>query len=243
LQRAGRIRYHAPVIRFLRQRAIENPWILRTLFGIIIAIFIVTMGWFGGAPSTDRVVATVGGVEIPMSEYDTAYRRTYEAYQNIFKDQFTPELIKQLDLKRTVLNNLIDLQVWRLTAKELGLSVTDEELTAALVKIPAFQRNGHFDPVLYEQTLLRNHWTPRRFEDAQRLELLADKARAAVRASVALLPEDQPPAPPPPPAGEQPPPPVQAREAVRQQKEERALMAVLQNLRERTLMTINEQLL
>jgi hypothetical protein len=36
---------------------------------------------------------------------------------------------------------------------------------------------------------------------------------------------------------------VQTREAVRQQKEERALMAVLQNLRERTLMTINEQLL
>ncbi|MEW6324926.1 MAG: SurA N-terminal domain-containing protein [Nitrospirota bacterium] len=225
------------MIRFLRQRAVENPWILRSIFGLIIAIFIVTMGWIGFTPSSERVVATVGKASISVQEYQNAYRRTYEAYQNIFRDQFTPELIKQLDLPHTVVNNLIDQQLWRFTADELGLSVTDEELTAALIKIPAFQRDGRFDPAVYEQTLLRNHWTPQRFEEAQRGELLADKARAAVRASVALLPQELP---APAASGG---PPAQTPEALRQQKEERAMMAFLQQLRDRTPTTINERLL
>jgi peptidyl-prolyl cis-trans isomerase D len=235
------------MIRFIRQRAVENPWVLRTIFGVIIVIFIISMGWIGFKPSSQRVVATVAGVPIPLQEYEDAYRRTYETYQNIFKDQFTPELIKQLDLKHTVVNQLIDEQLWRLTAERLGLSVTDEELTALLVKIPAFQRAGQFDPAVYEQTLLRNHWTPQRFEDAQRMELLTDKARAAVRASTALLPQEQPPpapAPAPQPAGKNTPPPAPpSPEAVRQQKEERAVMAFVANLRTQTPITINEKLL
>jgi peptidyl-prolyl cis-trans isomerase D len=236
------------MIRFIRQRAVENPWVLRTIFGIIIVIFIISMGWIGFKPSSQRVVATVAGTPISLQEYEDAYRRTYETYQNIFKDQFTPELIKQLDLKHTVVNQLIDEQLWRLTAKRLGLSVTDEELAAQLVKIPAFQRAGQFDSTVYEQTLLRNHWTPQRFEDAQRLELLTNKARAAVRASTALLPQEQPPpqpAPQAPVAGKASPPPTAGPtpEAVRQQKEERAVMAFVSNLRAQTPITINEQLL
>ncbi len=225
------------MIRFIRQRAIDNPWIIRTLIGLIIVIFIITMGWIGFTPSAERIVATVGDVSIPVQEYQDAYRRTYEAYQNIFKDQFTPELIKQLDLPHTVVNNLVDQRLWRATARELGLSVTDEELTAALINIPAFQRNGQFDPAVYEQTLIRNHWTPQRFEETQRMELLVDKARAAVRASIALLPQEQ--APTPDGAGQM----TQTPDSIRQQKEERAMMAVLQNLRDRTPITINERLL
>jgi len=236
------------MIRFIRQRAVENPWVLRTIFGVLIAIFIISMGWIGFKPSSNRVVATVAGTPISLREYEDAYRRTYESYQNIFKDQFTPELVKQLDLKHTVVNQLIDERLWRLTADRLGLSVTDEELTTQLVKIPQFQRAGQFDPTVYEQTLLRNHWTPQRFEDDQRLRLLADKARAAVRTSTALLPQEQPAAPPAPepqPAGKtSPPPPAPpSTDAVRQQKEERALMAFLANLRARTPITINEHLL
>ncbi|HUJ79331.1 MAG TPA: SurA N-terminal domain-containing protein [Nitrospiria bacterium] len=237
------------MIRFIRQRAVENPWVLRTIFGVIIVIFIISMGWIGFKPSSNRVVATVAGVPISLQEYEDAYRRTYEQYQNIFKDQFTPELIKQLDLKHAVINQLIDEQLWRLTARRLGLSVTDEELTAQLVTIPAFQRAGQFDPTVYEQTLIRNHWTPQRFEDAQRMDLLINKARAAVRASTALLPQEQPtssPSPPAPPsAGKSAPtpPPAQSPEAVQQQKEERAVMAFVANLRAQTPITINEHLL
>lgn len=237
------------MIRFIRQRAVENPWVLRTIFGVLIAIFIISMGWIGFKPSNQRVVATVAGVPISLQEYEDAYRRTYESYQNIFKDQFTPELVKQLDLKHTVVNQLIDEQLWRLTAERLGLSVTDEELTAQLVNIPAFQRAGQFDPTVYEQTLLRNHWTPQRFEEAQRLELLTDKARAAIRTSTALLPQEQP-TPLPTPSTPQPagkntpsPPAAQSPEAVRQQKEERAVMAFVANLRTQTPITINDQLL
>jgi len=241
--------YHKSVIRFIRQRAVENPWVLRTIFGLLIAIFIISMGWIGFKPSSERVVATVAGAPIFMQEYEDSYRRTYEAYQNIFKDQFNPELIKQLDLKHTVVNQLIDEQLWRLTAERLGLSVTDEELTAQLVKIPAFQRAGQFDPTVYEQTLLRNHWTPQRFEEAQRLGLLTEKARAAVRTSTALLPQEQPAPPSTPPAPEASaksaptPPPTPTADAVRQQKQERAIMAFLANLRAQTPITINDKLL
>jgi len=231
------------MIRFLRQRAVENPWILRSIFGLIIAIFVVSMGWFGSDPSTRRVVATVGKVGIPMQEYETAYQRTFESYQNIFRDQFTPELIKQLDLKHTVVNNLIDQRLWQMTADRLGLSVTDEELTAELVKVPAFQQNGRFDPDIYKQTLIRNHWTPERFEAEQRQELLADKARAAVRASVALLPQEQPTPPAAAPATGQPPPASQTTAGLLQQKEDRVTMAFLQNLRAQTPITINDHLL
>ncbi len=239
------IRYDTAMLKFIRQRAVENPWVLRTVFGVIIAIFVVSMGWIGFTPSSKRVIATVGGTSIQLQEYEDAYRRTYELYQNIFKEQFTPEFVKQLDLKHMVVNNLIDERLWQFAAERLGLLVSDEELTAALIKIPAFQRNGQFDPEVYEQTLLRNHWTPQRFEDAQRSQLLVEKARAAVRASVALLPQEDPPAAvaqnmtdPKTPAAASPTP-----AAVLQQKQERSIMAFLADLRTRTPITINEHLL
>ena len=110
--------------------------------------------------------------------------------------------------------------------------------------IPAFQRAGQFNPAVYEQTLLRNHWTPQRFEEAERLRILTEKAKAAVQVSVALLPEEIP-APPPPvvetPQSDTPPPTGPSAATVLQQKEQRALMAFIANVRSQTPVTIAEE--
>lgn len=239
------------MIRFIRQQAVENRWVLGAIMGVIIVTFVVGLGYMGFSSRRERSVATVADTPIPLQDYVAVYRSTYSVYQNMFKDQFTPELIEKLDLRHMALNQLIDLQLWRLTAQRLGLSVSDDELKETLLKNPAFQRAGQFDPYVYEQTLLRNNWTPQRFEEMERLRILADKAKAAVRTAVLLLPEEMPaiPASPAQPsggaAGESPatPPAPTPAETLLQQKEERVLMAFLANLRGQTPITINEQML
>ena len=76
-------------------------------------------------------------------------------------------------------------------ARRLHLTVSDEEVAAAVMAFPAMQENGHFvGNEKYERFLRANGYSPERFEEEVREGLLLEKYSALVKASV-LIPEGE----------------------------------------------------
>lgn len=176
------------MIKLLRHSAIENPWVYRIIMLVIAVTFVITMGWWGFSEDERTVVARVGARTITMDEYERAYRNIERSYRDALKEQFTPELAKQLDLKHMVINSLVERQLWLDTAKQMGLTVTPRELARTIAGIKAFEKEGtgRFDPEVYRRVLAVNRLTPEAFENSQREELLIAKVRAVVGESTAV---------------------------------------------------------
>jgi hypothetical protein len=153
------------------------------LFFIVILSFI----FWGIGPLDDtgngQVVAEVEGQKITAEEYWTTYDRIYRFYREMYKDQFDEEMEKKLNLKENVLDSLINERVLLIAAKEVGLSVSDEELQAAITADPAFKKEGRFDSEVYRNRLKLNRLTPEYFESLKRREILLDKMRRLVETS------------------------------------------------------------
>lgn len=173
------------MIKLLREAAHDYPWFLKTIMGLLALAFIITMGWWGFGEQTGNVVASVGDQTIPLDEFRRAYENTYRFYkdkgQNDIKDEF---------LKQFVLEQLIDNRMWLHVAKEMGLTVSDEDLRKAIMQRTEFQRNGSFDPEAYRRLLAANRLTPASFEAMEAKDILTNKARLVIMDAVALTPTE-----------------------------------------------------
>ena len=160
------------MIKLLREAAHDYPWFLKSIMGILALAFVITMGWWGFGQQSDNVVASVGDQIVPLDEYRRAYENTYRFYkdkgQNEIKDEF---------LKQFVLDQLIDNRMWLHVAKEMGLTVSDEDLRKAIMQRTEFQKNGSFDPESYRRLLAANRLTPASFEAMEAKDILTNKAR------------------------------------------------------------------
>ncbi|WHZ22950.1 MAG: Peptidyl-prolyl cis-trans isomerase PpiD [Nitrospira sp.] len=173
------------MIKLLREAAHDYPWFLKTIMGLLALAFVITMGWWGFGEQTGNVVASVGDQTIPLDEFRRAYENTYRFYkdkgQNDIKDEF---------LKQFVLEQLIDNRMWLHAAKEMGLTVSDEDLRKAIMQRTEFQRNGSFDPEAYRRLLAANRLTPASFEAMETKDILTNKARLVIMDAVALTPSE-----------------------------------------------------
>jgi len=89
----------------------------------------------------------------------------------MFKGSFTPELLKNLNIKQSLLEEMIEARLVLQEARRLGLSATDEELMNAIAQVPEFHVNGRFNKERYIQLLRANRLTPAQFEEDQRKQL------------------------------------------------------------------------
>ncbi|MGQ0666926.1 MAG: SurA N-terminal domain-containing protein [Nitrospiraceae bacterium] len=173
------------MLKTLRNAAHNYPWLLKSIMGILAVAFVITMGWWGFGEQSENNVASVGELAVSRDEY----RRTYETMYRFYKEKMSGEF-KEETFKQFVVDQLVDNRVWLIAAKDLGVTVSDADLRELIVQIPDFQKNGAFDPELYQRLLAANHLTPAVFEAAQHKEILGNKARMIVRESVALSPSE-----------------------------------------------------
>jgi SurA-like protein len=173
------------MIKVLRSANEKYPWFLALTMGFIAISFIIGMGWWGFGEHTGTVVASVGDLTISHDEFKRAYENTYRFYKDKVPGEFKDETIKQY-----VVEQLVDNRVWLIAAKNMGLTVTDEDLRDVIMQIPEFQRNGTFDPELYQRLLAANHLTPAIFETMEAKELLSNRARMMISDAVTLTPNE-----------------------------------------------------
>jgi peptidyl-prolyl cis-trans isomerase D len=173
------------MIKIVRYANEKYPWLLAGIMGFVAITFIVGMGWWGFGETSGATVASVGDLTVSRDEFRRAYENTYRAYKDRLQGEIKDEMIKQF-----VLEQLIENRLWLLAAKDMGLTVSAEDLRADITRRPEFQRNGQFDPDLYRRLLAANRLTPSTFEAVETQDILTDKARMIIRDSVALTPTE-----------------------------------------------------
>ncbi|HNT68017.1 MAG TPA: SurA N-terminal domain-containing protein [Syntrophorhabdaceae bacterium] len=165
------------MLKFMRKHA--TGYMVKAMFGLIIVVFIF---WgVGSFRDRERVVAEIGPYKVDATEYQEAYNKTLEFYRMIYREKLDENLLKELKLKEKVKDEIVNRYVLLITADELGLSVTDKEFLEHIQGIDAFKREGKFDEKLYIAVLQRSNIDPKKFEAAERNNMLIQKAANVIR--------------------------------------------------------------
>src|SRR5262245_1684809 len=182
----------SPMLKTMRESFHQLKW---TLWAVVI-VFILGFVYFSGSGtnpndrSTDTI-ARVGSTPITAAEFDREYRQQLERYRDQYRGSLTPEMLRFLDLPRQVLNGMIDRRLQLDEARRLKLAVSNDEVARAVMSYPAFQQNGQFiGREKYVELLARYGFTPERFEEGLREDLLSGKYAALVRSSI-LVPDSE----------------------------------------------------
>lgn len=152
---------------------------------VIVAAFVASMFIFGsqGAGDGGRTdsIAVVNGESISYERYQRRYQAYRDAYSQIYRERFTPELAERIGMPQQVVNDLVQEALVVQRAKAEGIAITDDELNSLIHAIPAFQDSGRFSMKLYQEFLRRRSVTPASFEEDVRRELTRMKVQSAVR--------------------------------------------------------------
>jgi len=173
----------------------QKSFIIKIAFAIIILSFVIgyammtSPGGSNGENGNDAV-AVVNGTPISSTDFQTAYSNIYQLYKNIYQDQFTPALERQLKLVEKTSNSLIDQALLLEEADRLGLEISQQELVDSIAGIQAFQQNGQFSKERYLQVLAYQRLSAEEFEAMQRKELLTAKVREQLQAGVTVTDQE-----------------------------------------------------
>ena len=149
---------------------------------VVFALFYGGAGKLGDQGRSD--VAEVNGEIISQREFALQYQRQVERYREMLKGALTPEMIKGLNIKGNLIEELIQKRLVLQEARSLGLTVSDEEVASHLAKVPEFQVAGRFNKDHYLQVLRANRLQPAQFEEEQRDQLAMERLYSVILDSV-----------------------------------------------------------
>lgn len=166
----------------------KNSKVLKFVLWIVVFAFLATIVvvWgIGDRASGTNYVAKVGEHTITQSEYTNRYNAALKEMQAAGQ---TPE--RNSAFEKMVVNDLVTQHLLLQEAKALKLHVTDTEVAAVITSTPAFQTNGIFNTQQYQQVLISNGYTPNKYEENIRKNLLLNKMVGLIIGSVAVSPDE-----------------------------------------------------
>jgi peptidyl-prolyl cis-trans isomerase D len=181
------------MLDFVRNK--QKSIIIKIAFAIIILSFVIGYAMLsspGGPAGEDQSAeaAVINGKAIAFNDFQSTYSNLYQIYQNIYQDQFTPALERQLKLAEKTLDSLIDQALLQDEAERQQIKISGKELVDAIANIEAFQENGVFSKDRYLQVLAYQRLDSDQFEAMQRSELISTKVREQLQAGVAVTDAD-----------------------------------------------------
>ncbi len=182
------------MLEVFRQNLKHFKWILV----LIIASFVIFYGvsWWdaGSGRGTAPWAAKVNGTELSAVVWQETARQLEQQYQRMLGAQYS-QMRDRLDVRRGAVDQMIQKELILQDAKKQGLRVSNEELGAAVMRIPAFQRDGSFVGLAEYRQLLRRgvvapYFLPEQFEAALRDEIILQRWQGAIAASVYVSPAE-----------------------------------------------------
>ena len=148
--------------------------LIKIMVGLIAVVF-VFWGIYSFREKRGSKVAYVNGDLITGQEYALRYRELLDSLQQQYKEYWNDNLIKVFRVKERALDSLIDELLIRQESENLGLGVTDDEVSDTILSAPAFQEGGKFDMSKYRSILRYNRMEPAQFESRVKSDLLSEK--------------------------------------------------------------------
>jgi peptidyl-prolyl cis-trans isomerase D len=181
-----------------QMRQQSRSLLIYLLFSIVIVVFIVNFGpqSIGGCgmrmpQRVTEAAARVDGRSVTLKDWTYAFTVLNAA-------QIPPQQAKQMRLKETIMDMLIDRELLAAEAQRLGFSVGDEEVEDLIAeakmmsmgreqKLPYAESEGKFSYDSFRK-FVQYHlgMSPKSFIEQQRRELLAARMRDLLRAGVGV---------------------------------------------------------
>lgn len=174
-------------LKWLRDNLKSLAWVLWLVIGVFVLLVFFEWGGVNRAPDprTD-VAATVGQGRITWAELQNQYQNLERQYRDVLGEQFDREMAQRFNLPAQALNQLIEREILLQEAGRTGLSATDAEVQRAILEVPALlDENGRFvGAERYVRILRQNRIDVAEFESSVRRDVVLDKLRSVLRASI-----------------------------------------------------------
>jgi peptidyl-prolyl cis-trans isomerase D len=164
-------------------------WIAAIILGLIaipFALWGINYYFEGGQLN----VADVDGAKISVDQYRRALDDQRRALTQMLGRGADPRLFDTPVFRERVLDGLIDEILITRDVETQGYRVSDAELVRQIRFAPQFQRDGQFDPRLYEALLRNAGMDPRGFEARLRRDVLVRQAESGFVPSAFAMPSD-----------------------------------------------------
>ncbi|MCF6262413.1 MAG: SurA N-terminal domain-containing protein [Xanthomonadales bacterium] len=152
-------------------------------FGILIIpfAFVGIDSYFTTIP--DNAIAKVNDTEITISDFQSSWQRYQQQLRASVGEAFDPDVFDTVVARRGHLEGLINRELMRQYAMEMGLAVSEEELGKRIRAMQAFHIDGQFNADLYQRMLAAESMSPRGFERELARDLVVQQIPAAVMSS------------------------------------------------------------
>ena len=135
---------------------------------IVLLLIIITFGFFGvdsyRKSGGSSVPATVNGEKITQQEFDNAMRQQMDRVREQAGASFDPTMYDKPEIKRMLMDNLINQHLLASQARSVGLTISDEQMAQIIEGVEAFQKDGKFDKQRYISALSSQRMTPSIFQ-------------------------------------------------------------------------------
>ena len=142
---------------------------------VVLFLIIITFGFFGvdsyRKSGGGDAPATVNGEKITQQEFAKAISQQQERVREQAGANFDPALFDKPEIKRMILDSLINQRLLTNQARSTGLALSDDQLAQAIAGVESFQKDGKFDKQRYEEALRSQNMSPMMFESRVRDEL------------------------------------------------------------------------
>ncbi|HLO25225.1 MAG TPA: SurA N-terminal domain-containing protein [Geobacteraceae bacterium] len=175
-------------------RKYKQSIVIKIVFAVIVLSFVGTifLVWGRGEKGAggSDYAAKVNGRKISVEDYQKSYYRLRGIYEQLNGRGMTPEMEKQLGIRKLALDTLIDTALMKKEASAMGIKVSKNDVAAEIATVAAFQKNGAFDFQIYQERLKSERMTPANFEESVKEELLIRKTREKIQASAAVTDDE-----------------------------------------------------
>lgn len=138
----------------------------------------------------DTWVAKVDKAEISPEKWRQTFQRYRANMLAQYGGQLDPAMLERPEVKRQVLDVLIDEQLLLAANEKLGIVIPDDRVREAIRAVPQFQVDGKFDETTYRTLLASAQLSPMQFQEDQRRELAAKELPALVGSIAVVTPRD-----------------------------------------------------
>lgn len=153
-------------------RGATKTWIAK----LILALITIPFALWGvesyiRTPSGQDTAATVGTEKITAQEFQQAVRNQLDQFRQQFGGNIDASIMDNPEMRKSILDQLIDQRLVVNATKATGLVVSDATLRERIGTEPSFQQDGKFSPARYELALKSLGLSAAGFENRMRQDL------------------------------------------------------------------------
>ena len=153
-------------------RGAANTWIAKLILALISVPFALwgVESYINTAPGQETA-ATVEKEKITTQEFQQAVRNQLDQFRQQFGGNIDPSIMDNAEMRKSILDQLIDQRLVVEASRTSGLVVSDATLRDRIGTEPSFQQDGKFAPNRYELFLKSQGLSAVGFEGKMRQDL------------------------------------------------------------------------